>query len=211
MKDHSPPGIGVRTSHIQFSLFHRIGQHALNAPDAQRLMRIGVQDSSVLHFHQVAAHGQSVHEAVMTGPQICHGDRKHGFIPDHIEPQVLPDLCYRRDPGCGADVDSPLRILRNRPDALRHQLAFPVDARHAAMIHQIDPAVVGADPQAVLPVHIQTPGIENAGFGIHQLKRVSVIADQARIAADPDEALTGLRDRIGLRGRQTVAVIVKNG
>ena len=162
----------------------------------------------VAQGEQVPSLRDAVGQAVAAHPDVADHSAGDPLVLQHRQVQLPVNHGGARR---GPDVHDSLRRLRDGPDADGGQLILPVHPPEAAPVHEEDAEVVGADPQAVLAVHIQAPRVQDAVCGLHDLKGVPVVADQAGIAADPDEAVAGLGDRIGLGGGQAVAVVIQDG
>lgn len=80
-----------------------------------------------------------------------------------------------------------------------------------APLHHREAVGVGADPQAVPAVHKEASYAGDAVCGIQALEGVAVIANQSGIAADPNEALAGFGNGIGIGGGQAVSVVLQYG
>ena len=113
----------------------------------------------------------------------------------------LPDHHIRtdgRDSVGRGDIDHAVRVLGYRSHGRGAQAVLFVPVPELPFFHDKNTAVIGADPQAVLPVDIEASDAGDPGGGVHPHKGIAVVADQSAVAADPDEAISGLGDDVGL-------------
>jgi len=163
---------------------------------------------AVADRHQIARVRRAVDHAVAArakAPHIRLGDQ--GII-QRGEIEIRVD---HRDPASGRNVDRAVLILRDRAGVGRLHAVHLAPRPQFSALHDRHAVVIRSDPQAVAAVHIQALDAGKAVGGVHALKGIAVVADEARVAADPEESVAGLGDRVGLRRGQTVAVVVKHG
>ena len=110
----------------------------------------------------------------------------------------------------GADVNPARVVLGDGADLGGAETVGLIPLQQLSPVHHGHAVVVGADPEPILLIHVQTHDAGKAVGGIHPLKAFAVIADQTAVTADPDKALAGLRDIVCLLCRQSVGVVVQH-
>ena len=198
-------GAGVLRGQVERAGLAEVRQQGQEAAAAAGLVAQPAGHPAVPHDEEVAAGREAVDQPVAAQAQVRDGDSVQALVLHHAQGQV-PVHCG--DASRRADVDKAVSVLRHGADADGHQLMGLVHAAEGGTALEKDAEVVGADPQPSLAVHIQAAGVRDAVGGFDALKAVSVVADQAGIAADPEKAVLGLGDGVGLRGWQAVAVVV---
>ena len=200
--------MGIFRAEIDQADVKGVGEDADHVLDVRILTADKVHDPAVLHREQIPELRQAVEQPVIAGTQIAHVGIPDALILDAVQIQVAVD---GRNTGRRGHIHDAVFILGDGPDVGGvHSVRLSPGADPAVLDHG-DAVVVGADPQAVKVVDIEADCVGNARGRIHTHKAVAVIADQAAVAADPDKALAGLGDGVGLGGRKTVGVVVENG
>ena len=179
----------------ELTRLRRIGEHGRHALHRAFLRAEEADQLAVPDLHQVAEIGQSVDDPVASHPQIAHVRIGDGFILHHPQRSVRIN---HRDATSRGNVYGAALISHDGTGVRRlHSVQLAPLAQLALFQHR-DAIVVGADPQAILVVHIQALDAGDAAGGIQAHEGVAVVANQSAIAADPDEAFRGLHDRVGL-------------
>ena len=101
----------------------------------------------------------------------------------------------------GALYDGAHRIGGQSPGLVHHVGDALVDADGQAV-------VVGADPQAAFRVHVEAVHVAHGFIAVHPGELPPVVAVQAGIGADPEDAVVGLGDVVGLATGQAVVAVV---
>ena len=108
----------------------------------------------------------------------------------------------------GRQQDAARRVLGHRADRQGAKALLFSEKRKFPVVVQRRAVVVGADPQPVPGIHVQTRDAGQDRGRIHVIKLVAVIADQTAIAADPDESVVRLGNCVCFIGGKPAAVIV---
>ena len=111
--------------------------------------------------------------------------------------------------GC-RHIDITVGILRNGPHRKRFQPVLNPEHPRLAFVNHGNAGIIRAYPETVFAVHEKAHNACNTGCGIHTFKGIAVIPDQSAVAADPDKAFRGLRNRVGFRSRKSVPVVIKH-
>ena len=198
---------GTLRPEIQVPGLLRIGQKADDALYAD-FLRIEEEDNFfVLHGKDGALLVQTIDQPVASHTEIAY----IGFADTRIIQHSEIHLCvYDRDALGSGNIDLTLLVFRNGPNGSGLQTVRLAPHAKLAPIHDCGAAVICADPEAIPAVHEQTHHAGDARGGINTLKGIAVVTDQSAVAANPDKAFFGLRNRVGLRGGQTVRVVVQH-
>ena len=206
----SQPGmmeLEVGAFKIQLPRFLRVGKDRPDAADdivcrAQIALQPPVPDR-----HQVAVIGNTVDEPVAPGTQVAHVGLGDELFLHHAEMIVGID----HDNAAGRrNIDRPVRALRDGSGVGRFHAVQLAPHPELALFHDRHTVVIRSHPEAVLIVHEQTFDAGDAVGGIHTLKGIAVVTDQTCIAADPDKAVAGLNDGVGLGSRQSAGVVIQH-
>ena len=111
---------------------------------------------------------------------------------------------------CRADINPPLPVFGNGADFCRGKAVRQTPLFQAPTFHQQNTVVIGADPQAFPAVNKQT---DHAGYsrgGVDMEEAASVISYKPAVTADPDKAITRLRNGVCLRRRHAVCIVIEH-
>ena len=193
---------------IDLSRRLRVGQNSAHPTQGAVGGGNKAEQPAVPDRKQIARIRRAVNDPVVSDAEVAHIHFGKGAVLHHAEIAVGVDA---GDPAGGGNINRAVLILRNGAGmGGGHAVQLAPSAQLALRQHG-HAVVVGADPQPVPAVHVEAFDAGEAAGGIHALKGVAVVADQTGVAADPEKALVGFRDGVGLRGGQAVAVIVQHG
>ena len=184
-----------------------IGQDGADALEAV-IAAFQVPDHlAAVHGEYIALVAQAVNKAVPRLAELMHAVLTHPGILRQAQRQVLAD---QRKTAGGRHIDQAGIVLQDAADREGLQALLLAPAAGLAVLHQEQAVVVGADPEPVPAVHKEAADAGDARGGIDAHKGVAVVADQAAVAADPEEALAGLDDDVCLGGRQAVGIVIEH-
>ena len=183
-----------------------------------RIYRRDIVDPALIRQVVTSAHGtvfQCEHETGL-GHAVDHavGTRDHRadiLIPDTRIFQSTNDhrLVDLDNAARRTAIDISLLIFGDGSHGERLQAFLRPEHLRLSLVDHGDAAVVRAYPETVLAVHQQAHDARDTGRRIHSFKRVAVVADQTAVASDPDKALRGLRDGVGLGSGKSGTVVVQ--
>ena len=162
---------------------------------------------ALLDGEDVAFIGHGVDLSVGARPEDVHVTVYHfGFF--HVcDFHVIAD---HGDAVGGPEIHGAVVTLGNIVDLDGRNPVFGRKLSEFSVFQQEYAVIIAADPQPVAAVGIQTDDAVDAGGGRNSFEFVSVIADQSAVTSDPQEPVAGLRNIIGLRGRQSVGVVIEH-
>ena len=199
---------GALCAEVQLAGLLGIGEKADRTLDAAVLAAEPENDLLVFECEYIARLGYSVDESVRPEADITDVDVFKSGIVQGFQRHIQVD---DGDARSACNIHQAVFILGDGADAGRLQPVPFVPHRKLAALHHGRAVGVGADPQPVMAVNKKAGHTGDAVGGIHALEAVAVVSDQTGVAADPDEALAGFRNGIGLGGGQTVRVVVQDG
>ena len=161
----------------------------------------------ILQNKDISAVIQTVDSAVRSFSEFVYKGILQLQIIQNAEIHFLID---RRDPVRSRDIDQAVLSLQNRTDRRGFKSGLLIPAAELSPLHQKDAALIGTDPQAVVPVHIEALHTCDPGGGVHAFKSIPVKADQPAVTADPDKTLFCLRDGVCLGSRKTVHTVIQH-
>ena len=206
--DISVVDVGIIVSQIEKAGMRRIRIQTVDVSlKGHVLGSVEIGHTVIVYQKDLAVVGDAVDISVGSGIQVIDIFAIQGGIRKPLHGEVF---IYIDKPVGGADQNLSLRGLRNGADGGRQKTVVHMQKPKLAVKKQCQSVVIGADPEAVFGIYKERNHTGDAGGGFIAVKTVSVITYQSAVAADPDEAVTGLYHRICFGGGHPDAGIIED-